>query len=119
MKEHERLLDEAQRFCDLDTGEVLERIPEELMSKLRAANLARGVPGKRNERTETYATWFVFLSKGIRERFLEQWREAKRQQKRYRTARRKDRYQNAVAGESKGPRSRGLAQFRQRRQSAK
>jgi len=45
MKEHEQLLDEARNFCNQTTGEVLDRIPEELMNRLRAAKLARGVPG--------------------------------------------------------------------------
>ena len=42
-----KLLDEARRYCDQKTGEVVQRIPEELMDKLRAAKLARGIPGSR------------------------------------------------------------------------
>ena len=44
-------------------------LPEELMNKLRVAKLARGVPGKRSERTETYPAWFVFLSYRSENRF--------------------------------------------------
>ena len=43
MSKDEQLLDEARVFCDPSTGEVLKRIPEELMQKLRMAQLARGV----------------------------------------------------------------------------
>ncbi len=67
----------ARNFCDPTTGEVLQRIPEELMNKQRAAKLARGVPGRRNERIETYATWFVFLSDDFRDQVLAKWRKAK------------------------------------------
>ena len=68
--EHEELLNEARAFCDPTSGEVVERIPETLMEKLRAAQLARGIPGKRSEQTQSYATWFVFLNSEIRERVL-------------------------------------------------
>ena len=56
------------------------------MKKLRAAQLARGIPGRRNERTETYATWFVFLTDDIREQVLVKWREANRQRRHRNTA---------------------------------
>lgn len=84
MSEDQKLLDEARRFCDPTTGEVLRRIPEELMNKLREAKLARGIPGKRSRRTETYATWFVFLNSEIGNRVLAEWRKAKAARKRAR-----------------------------------
>ena len=76
MSEHQLLLDEALQFCDPTTGEVVERIPEDLMQKLRAAKLARGIPGTPSQRTESFATWFVFLNAEIRERVLAEWRKA-------------------------------------------
>ena len=120
MTEDKQLLDQAWRFCDPNTGEVLARIPDELMSKLRAAGLARGVPGKRNEQTETYATWYVFLSDGIRDRVMAEWREANRQLNRYRKTRKQAKPIAAGAAvEEKEPKMRGLGAFRQRRKSAK
>ena len=122
MKEQEQLLDEARTFCDETTGEVLQRRPEELMSKLRAAQLAKGVPCRRNERTETYATWFVFLSEDIREQVLAKWREANRE-RRHRPAAAGNVAPKPVAAgaglKSSGLRKRGLGQFTQQRKSAK
>ena len=119
MKEHEQLLGEARDFCDATTGEVLQRIPDELMNKLRAAKLARGVPGKRSERTETYATWFVFLSDGIREQVLAKWREANRQRRHRHTAAAKAKPQRVAAGVGSRSSERDLQQFRQRKMSTK
>ena len=70
MTEKQDLLEAAQEYCDPKTGEVLERIPDELMKKLRAAMLARGIPGKPSQRTGSSATWFVFLNSEIRDRVL-------------------------------------------------
>ena len=78
MSEHEQLLDEARKFCDPTTGEVVERIPEELMRKLRGAKLTRGIYGKPSKRTQSNATWFVFLSSDIAERVLAELRQANR-----------------------------------------
>lgn len=80
----QELLDEARRFCDPTTGEVVERIPEELMKRLREAKLARGIPGKPSHRTETHATWFVFLRSDIQDRVLAEWRKARAARKRTR-----------------------------------
>jgi hypothetical protein len=82
MSEHQELLDEARRFCDPTTGEVVQRIPEELMKTLRQAHLARGIPGKRSQRTESHATWYVFLNSEIRDRVLAEWRKANAARKR-------------------------------------
>jgi len=82
MSEHQELLDEAQRFCDPTTGEVVQRIPEELMKTLREAKLARGISGKPSQRTESDATWFVFLNSEIRDRVLAEWRKANAARKR-------------------------------------
>ena len=82
MDEHQELLDEARRFCDPATGEVVERIPEELMKELRTAMLARGIPGRPSQRTGSSATWFVFLDEEIRERVLAEWRKANEAQRR-------------------------------------
>ena len=82
MSEHQELLDEARRFCDPITGEVVQRIPEELMKTLREAKLARGIPGKPSQRTESHATWFVFLNSEIRDRALAEWRKASAARKR-------------------------------------
>ena len=70
MTEQQHLLDAAQEFCDPKTGEVLERIPDELMMKLRAAKLAKGIRGKPSPRIGSSATWFVFLNSEIRDRVL-------------------------------------------------
>ena len=82
MSEHEQLLDEARSFCDPTTGEVLERIPEELMTRLRGVKLALGIPGKPSQRTQSEATWFVFLNSDIRDRVRAEWRKAKAAQDR-------------------------------------
>lgn len=121
MKEHEQLLEEAGAFCHPTTGEVLQRIPEELMNRLRAAKLARGVPGRRSDRTDTHATWFVFLSDDIGEQVLAKWRDANRQRKHRHTAAAKAKPQPVAAdvGSTKDSSKRGLQQFRQRRKSAK
>ena len=75
MSEHQRLLEEARRFCDPATGEVVELIPEELMRELRAAKLALGIWGQET-RTATTAKWFVFLDDDIRDQAVRKWREA-------------------------------------------
>ena len=85
MNEHQHLLDEARRFCNPTTGEVVELIPEELMRLLRAAKLAVGIPGEAS-RTATSAKWIVFFDDEIRDQALTQWREARH--KRQRTKRR-------------------------------
>ena len=82
-----QLLSQARRYCDPATGEVIERIPEALMRQLREANLARGIPGRRNEATKSYATWFVFLTDDIREQRLNEWRTINKQRKRKHLAR--------------------------------
>ena len=122
MKEHEQLLDEARNFCNQTTGEVLERIPEEMMNRLRAAKLARGVPGRRNERTETYATWFVYLSDDIRDQVLGKWREANRLRRQRNAAATKAKLEPVAAdppSESRESSNRGLQEFLQRKKSAK
>ena len=85
MSKDDQLLDEARGFCDASTGEVLQRIPEELMQKLRKAQLARGVPGKANKQTDSYATWFVFFNSDIRDHVMSEWRmnaQAKKRKRR-------------------------------------
>ena len=82
MTEQERLLEAAREYCDPETGEVLERIPDELMAQLRAAMLARGIRGKPSQRTGSSATWFVFLNSEIKDRVLAMWRRPKRAAKR-------------------------------------
>ena len=122
MTEHEELLREARNFCDPTTGEVLQRIPGELMNKLRAAKLARGVPGRRSERTETCATWFVFLSDDIRAQVLVKWRESNRQRRQRRAAVTEAMPQGVAAGADSSSRessNRGHQQFQQRKKSAK
>ena len=81
MNEHQHLLDEARRFCNPTTGEVVELIPEELMRLLRTAKLAVGIPGEVSQ-TATSAKWVVFLNDEIRDQALTRWREAKRQRQR-------------------------------------
>jgi hypothetical protein len=83
MNEHQHLLDEARRFCNPTTGEVVELIPEKLMRLLRTAKLAVGIPGEAS-RTATSAKWIVFFNDDIRDQALMQWREAKRQRQRTR-----------------------------------
>ena len=77
MTEQLDLLEAAREYCDPKTGEVLERIPDELMKQLRAAMLARGIPGRPSKRTGSSATWFVFLNSEIRDRVLAMWRRPK------------------------------------------
>jgi len=114
------LLDEARRFCDPETGEIIERIPGELMEKLRAAKLARGVPGRPSEHTQSYATWFVFLNGEIRDRVLAEWRSVSATRKRGRrkgtatdTATRSP--EANTQSEAGRPTRRGLKGFRERR----
>ena len=82
MSEDENLVDGARGYCDPTTGELVERIPEELMKKLREAKLARGIPGKPSQRTESKATWFVFLNSEIRDYVLAECRKANAARKR-------------------------------------
>lgn len=122
MKEHEQLLEEARTFCDPTTGEVLQRIPEGLMNKLRAAKLTRGVPGRPNERTETYATWCVFLNDEIRDQVMARWREANRLRRQRHAAARKatpEVVTPGVGSQSRQSSNRGLHAFRLRKKSGK
>jgi hypothetical protein len=121
MEDHSRLLEEAAGYCNLETGEVVSRMPSELMTALRAAKLARGVVGRRNERTESTATWFVFFSDGIRNDVLTKVRARAAVRKQ----RRSESRQNAEAGPDVPPIApvevpchRGLRAFRQRKNSA-
>ncbi|MFV2069126.1 MAG: hypothetical protein ACC645_19335, partial [Pirellulales bacterium] len=119
MSEHQQLLDTARQFCDPATGEVVERIPEDLMRKLRAAKLARGIPGTPSQRTESHATWFVFLNDEIRERVLSEWRKANAARKRNRGPGMKETDATQSAIESRPPErtgNRGLKAFRERRE---
>ena len=120
MRNHEQLLDEARQFCDPKTGEVVQRIPDELMQKLREAQLARGIPGRRSSRTDSHATWFVFLTDDIRDQFLDEWRAVKRTRKRSRGTVEKANSQPSSEDSPATPaqgKSRGLKQFVQRRKS--
>jgi hypothetical protein len=124
MQSHQELLNQARPFCDPSTGEVVQRIPDELMQQLRAAKLAKGIPGGNNHNTQTHATWFVFLTDQIRDRALLGFREANRMQKQGQRGRKAavgsveqhpaDSVQ-AVAPQAQ----RGLAQFRQSRRPAR
>jgi len=114
MDDHQRLLEEARKFCDPATGEVFNRIPDELMRRLRDANLARGIHGVPSKRTVAGATWFVFLNAEIRDRVLSE--------RRVQAAARKRRSQSGptpslpeTAAASRIPSQRGLKAFRQRR----
>ncbi len=80
MNEHQGLLDEARRFCNPATGEVIELIPEELMSRLRAAKLAIGIAGEPSQ-TAASAKWIVFLDDEIREQAVTRWRAAQRRRR--------------------------------------
>jgi hypothetical protein len=105
MQPNQDLLGEAIPYCDATTGEVRERIPEELMQRLRRAKLAVGVGGRRAERCGTSATWFVFFNEAIRAQALE----------RYRAHRRRRKAPAPVAAvQPKPPASRGLGSFRRR-----
>ncbi|MHB0958586.1 MAG: hypothetical protein ACYC0X_16445 [Pirellulaceae bacterium] len=86
MNEHQRLLDEARRFCNPETGEVIELIPEELMRPLRAAKMAVGIWGEASQ-TATTAKWYVFLDDQIRDQVVKQWREVNRKRQRARKRR--------------------------------
>ena len=100
---NQSLLEQAEPYCDAATGEVLKRMPAELMQQLREAKLAVGVGSRPSERTETSATWFVFFSDEIRQTALAASRKRRRPQ-------------------PKGPArksARGLGQFTRKRQSAK
>ena len=121
MNEHEQLLDKARDYCDPTTGEVLQRVPVDLMHKLRAAKLARGVPGRRSDHTETHATWFVFLSDDIRDQILAEWREANRHRKQHRATATRSKSKSVAAdvGSTKDSGKRGLQQFLNRRKSVK
>ena len=115
MNEQQQLLDEARAFCEPTTGEVIKRMPEELMKKLRAARLARGVPGKRSQRTETFATWFVFLTSEIRDRVTAEWRKANTaRRKKPLTCTEQKRSTNSSSSDTQAG-NRGLKQFRQLR----
>ena len=117
-----RLLDEARRFCDPATGEVVERIPEDLMKKLRNAKLARGIPGKPNPDTESQATWFVFFDAEIRARVLADVRRVRANQRRARAKRAKRNdasTKTAQSGGEVGPSgNRGLKAFLRRQNSS-
>ena len=56
MDDHQHLLEEAREFCDPVTGEVINRIPDELMRRLREAKLARGIHGVPSKHTVAGAT---------------------------------------------------------------
>jgi hypothetical protein len=77
MDERERLLNEARKFCDPVSGEVVERIPDDLMQRLRAARLAVGIRGEETL-IATSAKWFVFLNDDIRDHVSPRWREERR-----------------------------------------
>ena len=80
----QELLAAAREYCDPETGEVVRRIPEPLMRKLRDAKLARGIRGKRSSKTDTNATWFVFLNAAIRDTRLQEWRKENKRRKQIR-----------------------------------
>jgi hypothetical protein len=105
MNERQHLLDQARRYCDPETGEVVELIPEDLMRQLRVAKLA-GALQRGESRTGTSATWFVFLNDNIRDQVLAAHREAKRKRR------------TRAKGASSGPTvARGLGGFVRRRKS--
>jgi len=81
MQSHEELLDEARPFCDSSTGEVLQRIPDELMQRLRAAQLARGIPNRQSAHTQSFATWYVFFNEEIRAQVLNEYLNAQRKRR--------------------------------------
>ena len=113
MNEHQHLLDEAGKFCNPTTGEVVELIPEELMRRLRDAKLAIGIPGK-SSLTATRAKWIVFLNTEIREQSLTQWREANRQRQRTKRAQADSRPQEPTSDIERPAKvitSRGLRSF--------
>ena len=119
MSSNEELLEQARPFCDFETGEVLKRLPEDLMQKLRAAKLARGIPGKSSDKTETFATWYVFFTTEIQDKILLEWRSANRMRKKSRASAgdappAKPARSSKPAKPAK-PASRGLKQFRESR----
>lgn len=114
MPTNEDLLDEARPFCDPSTGEVLQRIPEELMQRLRAAHLARGIPGRRSPHTQSFATWFVFFNEEIRASVLNEYLTAQR--KRRGTAKEPSRPpKKQTPVNHQPPAQRGLGGFRRRK----
>ena len=66
MNDHQRLLNEAARFCNPTTGEVVELIPEELMKLLPRREISSGIWGEQGQ-TATNAKWYVFLDDDIRD----------------------------------------------------
>jgi hypothetical protein len=119
MSEHQSLLDEARKYCDPNTGEVIKLIPKELMTQLRSAKLAVGIWG-RQCRTATSAKWFVFFNDEIRDQALSEWREANR--KRRRVRRRPTNGGGAPAAgdagsKGKDPENRGLRRFVRKKRS--
>ncbi len=122
MQAHQDLLNQARPFCNPSTGEVVQRLPDELMQQLRAAKLTRGIPGCRSQHTQTYATWFVFFSDQIRDRVLLEFREANLNRKRGRKAVVGSVEQLPTGSDqsvAQPSAQRGLAQFRQTRRPAK
>jgi hypothetical protein len=127
MQAHEDLLNEAGPFCNPSTGEVVQRLPDELMRRLRDANLARGIPRQRSGNTQTYATWFVFFTDEIKERVMREFRQANQKRKRKSKSKagaesgdRPDAEGSPSPDESPAPQAQsGLAQFRRIRQMRK
>ena len=125
MSDNAQLLEQAQKFCDAETGEVIERIPEELMKELRQAKLARGVPGNRSKKTDSFATWYVFFTDEIRDRVMKEWRDANRSRK-GKSGKPADKKPAKTGNRSGGSKpqhrpkaSKGLSQFMQRRKTQK
>jgi hypothetical protein len=123
MPDHQDLLDEARPYCDASTGEVLERIPDDLMRRLRAARLARGVPRLKNQNTQTQATWYVFLTDQIREQITVACRDANSQRRRARKSKARSSNQSSADDSNRRPTApvdkRGLADFRESRRPPK
>jgi len=118
MDDHQHLLEEVREFCDPATGEVIKRIPDELMRRLRDANLARGVHGVPSKHTVAGATWFVFFNAEIRDRVLSERRvQAASRKKRPRSGQRSGPTRSLPETPAAGaiPSQRGLKAFRQRR----
>ncbi|MGE0760432.1 MAG: hypothetical protein AB7F89_12050 [Pirellulaceae bacterium] len=107
------LLGEVREFCNPTTGEVLQRIPDDTMQRLRAAKLARGVPRCKSDNTHTNATWYVFLTDDIRQRVLAEIRAANHKRARHKKARAAEsRSAPAAPAPAPPPPKRGLAKFR-------
>ena len=119
MSKHDLLLNEVRTFCDSQTGEVLKRIPEELMQKLRLAKLAKGIPHKASKRTDSYATWFVFFNSDIRDDVMNEWREAQRALNRKRHTRPPNAKTPSEPTKPHSSNNQGLKQFVKRRTSDK